>query len=128
MNKRDLILVIAMFLAAFVGAASWQLYKDYQVKSTIDQFFHDTGEYFKSLTDVKYKGQSQEKAEEPGNNQSVEPPSEEDAAQARKREAFKAWYQTPVECLASKDNPNPDLVECANRRIRAWNEFSKSYD
>jgi hypothetical protein len=128
MNKRDLILVIAMFLAAFVGAASWQLYKDYQVKSTIDQFFHDTGEFFRSLTDVKYKGQSQEKAEENTNSQPAKPAGQENTAEARKREAFNAWYETPVECLASKDNPNPDLLECANRRIRAWNEFSKSYE
>jgi restriction system protein len=39
--------------------------------------------------------------------------------------SFVAWYKVPEECLASKSNPNPDITECANRRIRARREYVK---
>ncbi len=36
---------------------------------------------------------------------------------------FNQLYRTPPECIASARNPEPDLVECGNHRIRAYREF-----
>lgn len=43
--------------------------------------------------------------------------------QSKDKLTFNEWYKTPQECLASADNPEPDLIECVNRRIRARREY-----
>jgi len=50
MTKRDTALVVTVFIAAFAGAASWQLYQEYRVRSALESFFQSTANMFKSLT------------------------------------------------------------------------------
>ena len=38
---------------------------------------------------------------------------------------FNQLYQPPPECVASASNPKPDLVACANHRIRARREYQQ---
>ncbi|GJL80368.1 MAG: hypothetical protein DHS20C01_00020 [marine bacterium B5-7] len=40
--------------------------------------------------------------------------------------AFENWYKPPKDCVASVSNPKPDLVACANHRIRSRREFIES--
>jgi hypothetical protein len=37
--------------------------------------------------------------------------------------SFNEWYKAPTKCLASTDNPNPDINLCVNQRLRARKRY-----
>ena len=128
MTKRDTVLVLTVFIAAFAGAASWQLYQEYRVRSALESFFQSTANMFKSLTAEERKKKAM-REEAIAKKNKIE--AEKEAirvARINKRKAFNSWYKTPKECLASRDNPNPNVVNCTNQRMKAWPEFSNIYD
>ena len=36
---------------------------------------------------------------------------------------FNDWYKVPQECLASVDNPNPEVTACVNKRMKARYQY-----
>lgn len=52
--------------------------------------------------------------------------SNEDAVKEHQKNKllFKKWYVESQECLASQNNPNPDIAACVNRRMKARKEYA----